>query len=152
MNIEIRSISAIETYPVRHPVLRAGRPIEDCHFKGDELPTTLHVGAFIDEKIAAVATFLLHKDTTVIELQHHENEKCYQLRGMAVLEEMQGKQLGKKLLENGEHLLKKNNGTALWFNARINAVPFYEKQGYKVISEAFEIVPIGIHYKMYKSL
>lgn len=152
MNLEIRNISGEATYPVRHPVLRAGRPIEDCCFKGDELSTTFHVGAFINDKIVAVATFLLHKDATIEEIKHHTEEQCYQLRGMAVLEEIQGKQVGKKLLEYGEQFLRNKKVSALWFNARVKAVPFYEKLGYQVISDAFEIEPIGTHYKMYKSL
>ena len=38
----IKNISANETFLVRHPVLRAGKPIENCKFDGDELETTQH--------------------------------------------------------------------------------------------------------------
>ena len=37
----IKKISATETFLVRHPVLRAGKPIESCHFDGDDLETLL---------------------------------------------------------------------------------------------------------------
>ena len=40
----IKKISALETFPVRHPVLRAEKPIESCHFEGDDLE--------VDAKIA----------------------------------------------------------------------------------------------------
>lgn len=152
MLIEIRNISGPETYPVRHPVLRAGRPIIDCVLKGDDLDTTIHLGVYVDSQLAAVGTFLLNHDATITQLKHHRLEHCYQLRGMAVLQEMQGKQLGKKLLNHGEQLLIKKGVTALWFNARINAVPFYEKLGYEKVSAAYEVALIGTHYNMYKSL
>lgn len=152
MNLEIRNISGLETYPVRHPVLRHGRPVEDCYFTGDDLDTTIHLGIFVENKLVGVATFLLNHDATITSLQHHNKESCYQLRGMAVLKEMRGSQLGEKLLQKGEKLLIKNGVTALWFNARIAAVPFYKRLDYKVISDPFEIEPIGTHYKMYKSL
>ncbi len=152
MNLVISKISGKETYPVRHPVLRAGRPIEDCYFTGDELETTIHLGLFIKEELVAVGTFLSNLDATIEQLKYHKIEQCYQLRGMAVLKEMQGKQLGKNLLIAAEQLLYAKDVTALWFNARTVAVPFYEKMGYEKISEAFEIENVGTHYKMYKSL
>ncbi|WP_438962443.1 GNAT family N-acetyltransferase [Nonlabens sp.] len=152
MNIEIRSISALETYPVRHPILRAGRPIEECYFNGDELDTTVHLGVFINGTITAVASYLQHQDPTVEPLTSLKKEQCYQLRGMAVLQDMQGKQLGKKLLLHAEQLFMNKGVKALWFNARAIAIPFYEKMGYHKASGAFEITPIGTHYKMYKLL
>ena len=40
----IRQISGKETWSVRHPVLRKGRPLEDCHFEGDsDMPGMLQV-------------------------------------------------------------------------------------------------------------
>ena len=71
---------------------------------------------------------------------------------MAVLKQTQGKQIGKRLLHHAELLLKEKNITALWFNARNIAAPFYKKQGYQIVSDSFEIESIGPHYKMYKSL
>ncbi|GAL68931.1 hypothetical protein JCM19301_2950 [Jejuia pallidilutea] len=44
---QIMQICAKETYPVRHPVLRTGKPIETCAFNGDDLPSTMHIGLFI---------------------------------------------------------------------------------------------------------
>ncbi len=39
----IREISSQETFKVRHPVLRQGRPLEDCAFTDDDLETTIHL-------------------------------------------------------------------------------------------------------------
>ena len=35
--MEIKKINSIDTYPVRHEVLRKGKPIETCQFKGDSV-------------------------------------------------------------------------------------------------------------------
>lgn len=152
MTLIIRNISAIETYPVRHPVLRAGRPVTDCYFEGDDLTTTFHLGAYVDQQLKGVATFLMYQDDSIEELKTYNFKQCYQLRGMAVLHEMQGQQLGKKLINHAEETLKNKNVLALWFNARESAVSFYEKMGYQIVSKPFEINTVGTHYKMYKAL
>ncbi len=145
-NNVIKVITPQETHSVRHPVLRAGRPIEDCMFDGDDLETTLHLGLFSNKKLIGVATFLenikpLFKD----QLQ-------FQLRGMAILKEEQKKGFGALLLEEGERLLKNKNANLIWFNAREIATSFYKKKGYKIIGEPFEITNIGPHYLMTKKI
>jgi GNAT superfamily N-acetyltransferase len=37
-----------------------------------------------------------------------------------------------------------------WCNARIGAVPFYETQGWRVISDVFDVPTVGPHRKMRK--
>lgn len=36
----IKKIAALETYSVRPPAIRKGKPIESCRFDGDDLETT----------------------------------------------------------------------------------------------------------------
>lgn len=148
----IKQITAKETHPVRHAVLRKGRPIEDCIFEGDHLETTTHLGAFHDANLVGVATLVCRKDNSIAVLETAPENRCYQLRGMAVLENQQGKHVGKKLLKHAERLLIKMHCQYLWFNARELAVPFYQKQDYEVVSDVFEIVQVGPHYKMVKKL
>jgi hypothetical protein len=50
----IKKIAAIETYSVRLPVLRKGKPIESCHFDGDDLETTLHFGLYLGQKLVGI--------------------------------------------------------------------------------------------------
>ena len=143
---EVKSIQARETYAVRHPVLRQGRPLASCAFSGDDLRNTLHLGGYYQGRLAAVATFLPQ--------DHPEwnTSPTYQLRGMAVLREFQGKGLGLRILKYGEQALIERGVEVLWMNARINAVPFYEKQGYHKRGTEFEIAGIGPHYVMHKRL
>lgn len=145
-SIQIKEISALETFAVRHPILREGCPIEDCRFDGDDLSTTFHLGLFYEEILVGVATYMKNNHTLF------SDDNQYQLRGMAVLKSHQGKQLGDALFKHGEKLLKSKNVSLLWFNAREVAVSFYKKNDCCIIGEPFEIVDIGTHYVMFKKI
>jgi len=140
----IKQIEAIETFSVRHPVLRGGKPIESCHFDGDDLETTIHFGLFLENNIIGVISLFENINPLFTP------EKQFQIRGMAVLENHQKKGFGADLVNYAENYIKEQNGELIWFNARINAVRFYEKLGYKIIGNAFEIGDIGTHYVLFK--
>ena len=142
--IEIKKIKAENTFPVRHLVLRKGKPIESCQFEGDENATTTHFGLFLNQNLIGVVS--------IFQENHHyfEAKKMYQIRGMAVLENFQGKKYGEKLLEYAENYCFSENASLIWFNARASAVPFYENSNYTTIGAAFEIPKIGTHFVMYK--
>jgi len=139
----IKQITPEETIDVRHPVLRQGRPREDCYFPNDDLNTTVHFGIYDNHKLAGVATFL-ENNFPDFEGSH------LQLRGMAVLDEFKGKGYGKQLLKAGEQLAYQKQKQYLWCNARIVAKSFYENQGYKTFGDSFEIPLVGTHFVMYK--
>ncbi|MFC5196428.1 GNAT family N-acetyltransferase [Bizionia hallyeonensis] len=145
-NYCVKPISAEETYAVRQPVLRAGRPIEDCVFKGDKLASTCHLGLFYKETIIGVATYIKNKNAVFPE------ELQYQLRGMAILKNHQQKGLGALLIRAGEAKLLKMKVDRLWFNAREVATKFYAKHGYQIEGDSFNIESIGIHFLMTKKL
>jgi GNAT superfamily N-acetyltransferase len=145
MVFNVKQISTEETIVVRHPVLRKGRPREDCYFAGDDNESTFHLGVFDNNQLMGVATFLENNFSGL-------TGKQMQLRGMAVLENYQGKGLGAQLLKTAEEMILKKNIYTIWCNARIVAVPFYEKLGYRVIGDSFIIPEIGIHFVMFKLL
>ncbi len=142
----IRKISAQETFAVRHPVLRKGKPIESCSFEGDDLLTTSHFGLYENNQIEGVIS-VFEKNNPLFEDKHQ-----VQIRGMAVLKNNQGKGFGRLLVIHIERVLKAQNTTLIWFNARKNAVGFYQKLGYEIIGHSFEIPGVGIHFVMWKKL
>lgn len=144
--IEIRKISALETIAVRHPILRKGKPIESCHFEGDDLTTTQHFGLYQNDKLEGVIS--LFENNSPLFKEMHQS----QIRGMAVLENNQGKGFGRQLVEHAEKTLKLQNIDLIWFNARENAVGFYQKTGYEIIGNSFDIPGVGIHNVMWKKL
>jgi GNAT superfamily N-acetyltransferase len=143
---KITIITSSETFSVRHPVLRAGKPIESCRFEGDDLATTTHLGLFKGNDLIGIISIFEVKSLLF------NDEKQFQLRGMAVLEEHQKKGFGEKLVRHAEQYLKSKNASLIWFNARLVAVAFYKKMGYTTIGEAFIINTVGPHYVMFKKI
>ena len=144
--MEIKKITAFETIIVRHPVLRPGRPIESCHFDGDDLPTTSHFGLYFENQLAGVISAFKAQNKLFTE------ENQYQIRGMAVLSEFQKKGFGEALLEYCENEIRLKSGNLIWFNARKTAIGFYEKSGYGILGDSFEIPDVGPHYILFKAI
>ena len=144
--MEIKKISSLETYPVRHEVLRKGKPIETCQFKGDDDENTVHFGLFLEDKLVGIISTFKENNILFPELNQ------VQIRGMAVLEAFQGKGFGAELVKAAENHCINFNANLIWFNARENAVSFYKKLGYTSIGDSFLIPDVGIHFAMYKKI
>lgn len=140
----VKKITALETYSVRHQVLRKGKPIETCAFIGDDEPTTTHFGLVEDEKLIGVVSVFKTKN------ELFNTEKQFQIRGMAVLDEFQNKGFGAQLINAAEKFCVEEKTELIWFNAREKAVSFYKKNGFETIGKAFEIHTIGTHFVMFK--
>ena len=54
------------------------------------------------------------------------------------------------LLAEAERLAITDGIATIWANCRTPAVPFYEKNGWQIISEEFVIETAGPHFKMMK--
>jgi GNAT superfamily N-acetyltransferase len=73
------------------------------------------------------------------------------LRQMAVLNDLQGKGIGRALMNFAENIARDRGYKILRMHARVNAVGFYEKVGYKINGDQFVEVTIP-HYVMEKIL
>ncbi len=73
------------------------------------------------------------------------------LRQMAVLDGLQGKGIGRALMNFAENVARDAGYTKLTMHARKSALGFYEKLGYSVCSEEFEEVTVP-HFEMEKLL
>lgn len=77
--------------------------------------------------------------------------KVVRLRQMAVLSGLQGKGLGRVLMQYAENIARDRGFVKLSMHARKTAVGFYEKLGYTIAGEEFVEVTIP-HYEMEKTL
>lgn len=146
--ITIRRVSIDLIIGLRHRILRAGLPVEAAQFPGDNEVSTWHIGLFYsappDENVQVVscASFMLNS---------YKEEPAWQLRGMATDGPHQGKGFGGRLLACAEAaILKQSNVRRFWCNARVPAIPFYERHGWVVDSDVFDIPTAGPHRKMFK--
>jgi predicted GNAT family N-acyltransferase len=133
------------TLGLRSKILRNGLPLEECVFPTDQVEGAFHLATYVDGEIASIASFFPknYKDN---------KEMGYQLRGMATDTGFEGKGYGKQLIDFAVIYIKNTNAQYIWCNARAAAVPFYQKLGFKVISEEFEVAGIGPHYEMILNL
>lgn len=139
--INFQQVSLELVIPLRHKILRKGRPIETAFFDEDRLETTRHF-AFVDDTNLPVCCL------TIVP-KVYKNNDAWQLRGMATDDSYQGKGIGKDLvLKTITYIQSIQPKSMIWCNARESAVGFYEKLGWKIDSERFVIEPIGPHFRM----
>jgi len=143
--IEIRSIQAEQTYPIRKEELRKNVSLSHV-MAGDEEPDTLHLGIFLSGELVGIVSLM--RGT----IPFFKDSPQYQIRGMATSGTHQGKGFGKRLLKEAENRLKAKGVEVIWCNARVVALDFYLKMGYAIHGTVFELPEIGPHYKMYKRL
>ena len=80
-----------------------------------------------------------------------ENPQTVRLRQMAVLNDLQGKGIGRALMSFAENIARDRGYKILSMHSRKNSIGFYEKMGYKVIGDEFIEITIP-HYVMEKQL
>ena len=97
------------------------------------------IGAFEDEDMLGCCMLV------------EENPKTVRLRQMAVLNDLQGKGVGRALTNFAENLARDRGYSIMSMHARKNVVGFFEKMGYKVTSQEFIEITIP-HYVMEKEL
>ena len=124
---------------MREDILR--RPL-GLNFDEKELESernNLLIAAFDDDKILGCCMLV------------PENESIVRLRQMAVLNDLQGKGIGRALMLFAENLARDRGYNKISMHARKNATGFYEKVGYRVVGDEFIEVTIP-HYNMEKEL
>lgn len=128
-----------EMVRLREDILR--KPL-GLSFAAEELEKekdNLMMGAYEDDKILGCCMLV------------EEGPQTVRLRQMAVLNDLQGKGVGKALIQFAENLARDHGYRRITMHARKNAVGFYEKMGYNVQGGEFEEVTIP-HVVMEKDL
>jgi ribosomal protein S18 acetylase RimI-like enzyme len=97
------------------------------------------IAAFEDERMLACCMLVEEQPGTI------------RLRQMAVLNALQGKGIGRALMNFAENLARDRGYKIMRMHARANAIGFYEKVGYKVKGDQFMEITIA-HYVMEKEL
>jgi len=143
---EIRPIAAEETRLLRHLILRPHQAPETLVYPGDLEPESLHTGAFVDGRLAGIAS-VVHRP-----MPGGTDEAGWQLRGMAVLPEFRRKGYGEAMVRACIAHVARNGGTILWCNARKLAVPFYRSLGFAIEGKEFEVPTTGPHFVMWRTV
>lgn len=140
----VRRATPGEVIDLRHRVLRAGLPRASAVFDGDERPDAHHVVAELEGRAVGCAT--VHASTW-------DGAPAWQLRGMATDPGLRGTGVGRAMLGFLEQLLRQETAVRqLWCNARLPAAGFYERLGWRIVSDVFEIPTAGPHVRMTRLL
>ena len=124
---------------LREDILR--RPL-GLSFSADELEKekeNLLIAAYEDDQMLGCAMLV------------EEDPQTVRLRQMAVLNDLQGKGIGRALMNFAENLARDRGYKRITMHARKNAAGFYEKMGYKKVGGEFQEITIP-HYLMEKML
>ena len=142
---EVRRVSAEDVRPLRHLVLRPGRPFEETAFPGDDAPGAAHFGAFRNDELLAVATLLDSPHPALAG-------RACQVRGMASHPSVRGAGYGAAALAACVAEARARGAAVVWCNAREAALGFYLRTGFVVTGERFEVAGIGPHFRMHLAL
>lgn len=145
MTIEIKqiafgSIEYEQELELRELILR--KPL-GLSIKNDDLSSEKafsHYGVFIENNKLAACLILIKKDN-----------QTYQIKQMAVDSSIQGRGIGKQLMEFVEKDVVQAGGKKILLNARKVATNFYKELGYQETGEEFTEVTIP-HITMTKIL
>ena len=111
-------------------------------FSNDELEkekSNLHIAAYEDDQMLGCCMLV------------EEDPQTVRLRQMAVINDLQGKGIGRALMQFAENLARDRGYKKITMHARKNALGFYEKMGYKALGKEFHEITIP-HYVMEKEL
>lgn len=134
MSIEIKQISAEQTWPVRHEVMWPDMPFE--YVKVDNDKEGIHFGLFVDQDLVSVVSLFLR-------------DNDLQFRKFATLVSHQGNGYGTQLLTHALNSLS-NEANRIWCNARVDKQSYYHKFGLKATHHTF--TKGGIDYVIMEKL
>jgi GNAT superfamily N-acetyltransferase len=145
MSLVIRRAKVHEIFPLRHAVLRPGRPVSYSVYSEEE--GAVHVGAWDDDMLVGCATVFPEPWPGNGWLAAVDD--AWRLRGMAVDPSMQGTGVGRLVLVEGAVAAREGGASVLWANARTSALGFYERMGWKIIGEEYVASDSGVpHFPM----
>jgi GNAT superfamily N-acetyltransferase len=142
--------------PLRTRILRPGWTDRLATYPEDDAPDTRHLAAFDGDAVVGVGT--IYPEAPPAAHRGAIPEAAYapgasvRLRGMATASETRGAGHGRAVLEGCFREARALGATHLWCNARLVAVPFYERLGLACVGDLFDMPEIGPHYVMWGEL
>lgn len=135
--IQYRTSAVTEILSLRHRVLRPGLAIESAEFDGDMDASTLHFAALWNDRALSCLS---------VYASQWKDDDALQLRGMATDASHQRCGIGRNLLQYAvSHVPPVKY---IWCNARVEAIGFYQRLGWAVESDEFNIEGVGPHVHM----
>jgi GNAT superfamily N-acetyltransferase len=145
--VRVERVAAAVTFPLRQRVLRPHEALHDLALPGDDDPDTAHFAATEDGEVVATASVRREPPPWPVAPR-----ASWRLRGMATAERRRGQGLGTSLLAAVIEHVGRHGGGLLWCNARVPAVPFYERAGFVTRGDPWTDAVIGPHVAMERAV
>ena len=129
--LELREVSAPETYELRHRVLRrdlAGAPVPVA---SDDDATALHLAIYSGERIVGVVRMSAEESPV------RPGQPAVRFRGMAVDPAVQRNGVGSRLMTAVVERARAAGAHVVWANGRDTALGFYTGLGFAVVGGGF---------------
>lgn len=146
MDVRVAAVPAEDVRVLRQCLLRPHQRVDELVYDGDDDPDTLHAGAFVGDRLVAVAS------VAPDESDDAPAPKAWRLRGMATVEDLRATGLGRAVLERCLAHAHERGALLVWCNARTGAIGFYERLGFEVVSEVFDVPVTGPHVRMLRRI
>jgi GNAT superfamily N-acetyltransferase len=134
-DVDVREISLEQTRVLRQAVLRPHEAVAEL--AAHEPADGFAVGAFDRDALIAVGFIAADGEAG-----------AWRVRGMATAPHARGQGAGAAVLQALLRHASAAGASRVWCNARLPARAFYERAGFRVVSEEFEIPQIGAHVVM----
>lgn len=121
-SLQIRQITAAETWPLRHGVMWPDKPFAYVQLPDDDQGH--HYGLFEGDRLVSVISLFVNGDLA-------------RFRKFATLTTHQRKGYGSRLLSYLMAQAEALGAARIWCSARVEAAPFYEKFGMREVGERF---------------
>lgn len=151
--VTVRAVPAAVTLPLRQQVLRPHQTVDDLREPDDDTPDSASFAAVDDVSGEVVGTGVVSRrpvpgDGGDDSDGGADGGAAWQVRAMAVAPGQQGRGIGRAVLDALLAHVDAAGGGTVWCNARVPAVAFYERAGFAVVGEPFELPHIGPHVVM----
>jgi GNAT superfamily N-acetyltransferase len=131
----VREVPVADTRALRQSILRPHETVEQL--AAEEPAGTYAVGAFDGTRLIAVGLVAPSDDSGT-----------WRVRGMATAADARGHGAGTAVLDALLGHARTSGASRVWCNARTPAVRLYERAGFSVASDVFELPRIGPHIVM----
>ena len=143
VHVRVERVPSDVGLPLRHRVLRAHQPIDELRSPDDDHPDTGNFVAFAGDEVVSTASVRREAPPWAPEAP-----RAWRLRGMATAEEWRGRGVGAEVLDAVVGHVRDHGGGLLWCNARVRAVAFYQRGGFRTRGEEWVEPVIGPHIAM----
>jgi GNAT superfamily N-acetyltransferase len=169
--VDVQLVAPELVRPLRHAVLRPGRPEQESVYPGDDDPRAAHAavaalrgdrgpggsgggGGGAGAGVGVGVGGMVAVGTVLPEAPPWEPGRpdSWRIRGMATVPDRRGQGLGAAVLGALLGHVAANGGGLVWCHARTGARTFYERAGFESSGEVLDLPGIGPHTPMWTTL